>query len=60
MVRVRNGGRSRFFFLLSFSLVLFSFSLTQAADKYPSRSINMIVPYAPASGTDLGSKIMAD
>jgi tripartite-type tricarboxylate transporter receptor subunit TctC len=31
-----------------------------AAEKYPTKSINMIVPYAPASGADLGSKIMAD
>ena len=31
-----------------------------AAEKYPSKPINMIVPYAPASGADLGSKIMAD
>ncbi len=31
-----------------------------AADKYPNKPINMIVPYAPASGADLGSKIMAD
>jgi len=31
-----------------------------AAEKYPTKPINMIVPYAPASGADLGSKIMAD
>ena len=31
-----------------------------AAEKYPSRPINMIVPYAPASGADLGSKVMAE
>ena len=30
------------------------------AEKYPNKPINMIVPYAPASGADLGSKIMAD
>ena len=32
-----------------------------AAEKpYPNKPINMIVPYAPASGADLGSKVMAD
>ncbi|HYB20037.1 MAG TPA: tripartite tricarboxylate transporter substrate binding protein [Thermodesulfobacteriota bacterium] len=32
-----------------------------AAEKpYPNKPINMIVSYAPASGTDLGSKVMAD
>jgi hypothetical protein len=57
----RNGwGAYLFSFLLTFSLVFLSFSLSRAAEKYPARSINMIVPYAPASGTDLGSKIMAD
>ncbi len=58
---LRNGWRvSLFSFVLIGLLVSFSFSLGQAAEKYPTRSINMIVPYAPASGTDLGSKIMAD
>jgi tripartite-type tricarboxylate transporter receptor subunit TctC len=47
-------------FLLTFSLVFLGFSMSQGAEKYPTRSVNMIVPYAPASGTDLGSKIMAD
>ena len=48
------------------SLVLAGIFLTYvclpclAAEKYPDKSINMIVPYAPASGADLGSKIMAD
>ena len=31
-----------------------------AAGKYPDRPINMIVPYAPGGGSDLGSKIMAE
>jgi len=35
-------------------------SAALAAEKYPTKPINMIVPYAPASGADLGSKIMAD
>ena len=35
--------------------------LSWAAEKpYPNKPINMIVSYAPASGTDLGSKVMAD
>jgi tripartite-type tricarboxylate transporter receptor subunit TctC len=48
------------------SLVLAGIFLTSvcssglAAEKYPDKPINMIVPYAPASGADLGSKIMAD
>lgn len=58
---LRNGQSSCLLSLLViFLLVIFSFSLSQGAEKYPTRSINMIVPYAPASGTDLGSKIMAD
>lgn len=51
-------------FLLLGSLILFTGlnpSPNEAAEKpYPNRPINMIVSYAPASGTDLGSKIMAD
>ena len=31
-----------------------------AAETYPNRPVNIIVSYAPASGTDLGSKVMAD
>ena len=31
-----------------------------AADVYPNRPINMIVPFAPGGGADLGSKVMAD
>jgi tripartite-type tricarboxylate transporter receptor subunit TctC len=49
---------------VSFSLAVLILALTcpaaPAAEKYPSKPINMIVPYAPASGADLGSKIMAD
>ncbi len=30
------------------------------AAEYPDRPINMIVPYAPGGGSDLGSKVMAD
>ncbi len=36
-------------------------SSSGAAEKsYPNRPINMIVSYAPGSGTDLGSKVIAD
>ncbi|HSR10589.1 MAG TPA: tripartite tricarboxylate transporter substrate binding protein [Thermodesulfobacteriota bacterium] len=38
----------------------FSISPCPAAEKYPNRPVNMIVSYAPASATDLGSKVMAD
>ncbi|MCX5910148.1 MAG: tripartite tricarboxylate transporter substrate binding protein [Deltaproteobacteria bacterium] len=31
-----------------------------AADKFPSRSINLVVPYAPGGASDLASKILAD
>ena len=46
--------------LLALSLFWVSSSSSWAAEKYPSRPINMIVPYAPASGADLGSKVMAE
>jgi tripartite-type tricarboxylate transporter receptor subunit TctC len=46
---------------LAFFLVGLHSSPSWTAEKpYPNRSINMIVSYAPASGTDLGSKVMAD
>ena len=48
-----------FSFLTGFLLIALH-SPGLAAEKYPSKPINMIVPYAPASGADLGSKIMAD
>jgi tripartite-type tricarboxylate transporter receptor subunit TctC len=38
----------------------FLFSASAAEKPYPNKPINMIVPYAPASGADLGSKVMAD
>jgi tripartite-type tricarboxylate transporter receptor subunit TctC len=49
----------RFYLLLTFFLLATCVSLSFASEKYPNRPINMIVPYAPASGTDLGSKIIA-
>ncbi len=62
MVRNLRKGWSVYLFSLTitFSLVFLGFTMGEAAEMYPTRSINMIVPYAPASGTDLGSKIMAD
>ena len=62
MVRNLRNGWSLYLFSLTitFFLVFLGFTMVQAAETYPTRSINMIVPYAPASGTDLGSKIMAD
>jgi tripartite-type tricarboxylate transporter receptor subunit TctC len=46
--------------LTTIVLVVFGFSWGHAAEKYPTRPINMIVPFAPASGADLGSKVIAD
>ena len=54
-------GNTRFVSL--FLVILFGSAICSpalAAEKYPTKPINMIVPYAPASGADLGSKIMAD
>jgi len=49
-----------FGFFASFLIGVHS-PLSWAAEKpYPNKPINMIVSYAPASGTDLGSKVMAD
>lgn len=45
---------------LAIPLFLMNTSPSWAMEKYPSRPINMIVPYAPASGADLGSKVMAE
>lgn len=49
-----------FLFLIPF-LVVVSLTLSWAAEKpYPDRPIDMIVPYAPGGGADLGSKVIAD
>ena len=45
---------------LAIALFFMNTSPSWAMEKYPSRPINMIVPYAPASGADLGSKVMAE
>ncbi len=47
--------------LLAFLLAWAHPSPGWAAEKpYPNRPINMIISYAPASATDLGSKVMAE
>jgi tripartite-type tricarboxylate transporter receptor subunit TctC len=47
--------------LLPFFLAWVHSSPGWAAEKpYPNRPVNMIISYAPASATDLGSKVMAD
>jgi tripartite-type tricarboxylate transporter receptor subunit TctC len=49
-----------FIVLLALSLMSFGLSKGWSAEKvYPDRPINMIVPYAPGGGTDLGSKVIA-
>lgn len=45
-------------FLLSFFLAIGDYSFAWA--QYPNRPINMIVPYAPGGGADLGSRVIAD
>ena len=49
-----------FLFLVFFLVGPHSSRIWAAEESYPTRPINMIVSYAPASGTDLGSKIMAN
>jgi len=51
-----------FLFILAtvFSFVIVAGTLSLSATEYPDRPINMIVPYAPGGGSDLGSKVMAD
>lgn len=46
--------------VLSFCLLGISAGLSDAAEKYPTRPINMIVPWGPGGVGDLASKIMAD
>ncbi len=59
------GNRKRSGIFLFFGALVFFVgfhpSPNGAAEKpYPNRPINMIVSYAPGSGTDLGSKVIAD
>lgn len=41
-------------------LALLVAGATPAWAQYPNRAINMIVPYAPGGGADLGSRVIAD
>jgi tripartite-type tricarboxylate transporter receptor subunit TctC len=49
-----------FLFLLLFLLIGIMPGPIQGAEKYPSRAINLIVPYAPGGASDLASKVVAD
>jgi tripartite-type tricarboxylate transporter receptor subunit TctC len=44
------------------SVVCFAFAVATAAgqDKYPSRPIKVIVPYAPGGATDIVARIVGD
>jgi tripartite-type tricarboxylate transporter receptor subunit TctC len=60
-----SSGRSVVCFLFivlatALSFVMVGGMLSPSAAEYPDRPINMIVPYAPGGGSDLGSKVMAD
>jgi tripartite-type tricarboxylate transporter receptor subunit TctC len=47
-------------FIFTFFIMHVCVSMTLAADKsYPTRPVNMIIPFAPGGGTDLGGKIVA-
>jgi len=53
--------KSLFYLLFPFSLVGFIASSSWSAEAtYPDRPVNMVVPYAPGGGADLGSKVVAD
>ncbi|HSR10771.1 MAG TPA: tripartite tricarboxylate transporter substrate-binding protein, partial [Thermodesulfobacteriota bacterium] len=43
-----------------FLFVIGIFGDASAAEKYPVRPINLIVPYAPGGASDLASKLVAD
>ena len=44
---------------VTFSIIHMSTFISIAADKYPTRPLTMIVPFAPGGGTDLGGQIVA-
>ncbi|MGB7256910.1 MAG: tripartite tricarboxylate transporter substrate-binding protein [Pseudolabrys sp.] len=46
--------------VLAATLLAVSFTAAQAADKYPSHTITMIVPYAAGGPSDVVARIMAD
>ena len=54
-------GQKIFMLAIGFLLTIGMTAWTaDGAEKYPSRPINLIVPYAPGGAADLGSKIVAD
>lgn len=65
MVTPEQGKRKRTYLILtSHCLILVMFIVVPfgfaSEITYPNRAVDMIVPYAPGGGADLGSKIMAD
>jgi tripartite-type tricarboxylate transporter receptor subunit TctC len=66
MGEIQEGGKGRMFVrifvFLHVALFLMSMGVPtpRVAAEYPDRPINMIVPYAPGGGSDLGSKLMAE
>ena len=57
----RSLGQKIFMLAIGFLLTIGMTAWTaDGAEKYPSRPINLIVPYAPGGAADLGSKIVAD
>ena len=47
-------------FLLTAICLAFGIATASAQDKYPSRSIKVIVPYAPGGATDITARIVGD
>jgi tripartite-type tricarboxylate transporter receptor subunit TctC len=46
--------------LLSSMLLAIGVQASSAADKYPSRTVKILVPYAPGGATDITARIVAD
>jgi tripartite-type tricarboxylate transporter receptor subunit TctC len=59
-----TGQRGKYLVVISFAicaLLLLSYHLSMAAEAgYPSRSIELIIGYAPGAGTDLGTRMIAE
>ena len=49
-----------FVVMLSASIFLSGAGMASAEEKYPTRSIEMVIPFAPGGATDVGARIMAD